>query len=287
MPRPTHHWNRLEGKVAIVTGAGSEGGGVGNGKAIALLFAGEGAHVCLVDRDRERVEDTLREIRTTGGEAIAIVGDVSDESDCARFVGETVERFGGVDLLVNNVGRSGPVGPLASLDMAAWSQVIDVNLKSAVMMCRYAIPHMIPRGGGAIVNIASIAGTLAHGGSLAYGPSKAAMTQVAREIAVMHGGDGIRANTVAPGHIFTPLAISLLGEQARGQRRDVSPLGIEGDAWDVAHAALFLASEEARFLTGILLPVDGGVSEIGPLAAHALLVQRQTSKLGRNYEHST
>lgn len=274
MPRPTKYLNRLAGKVAIVTGAGSEGDGIGIGKAIALLFAAEGARVCLVDRDRGRVDATLEEIVAAGGTGIATVGDVSEQSDCARFVLETVERFGGVDLLVNNVGVSGSGGPIGSLDVAAWSQVMDINLKSALMMCRYAVPHMIARGGGAIVNIASLAGIRAHGGSLAYGPSKAAMIQLAREIAVMHGRDGIRANTVAPGHILTPLAMNLLGEEARAQRRDVSPLGIEGDAWDVASAALFLASDEARFLTGVLLPVDGGVSEIGPLAAHALLMRR-------------
>lgn len=265
--------------MAIVTGAGSAGDGIGNGKAIAILFAAEGARVCLVDRDRESVDNTLREILAAGGEAFSVVGDVSLEADCARFAFEASERYGGVDVLVNNVGVSAPGGSIESLDMAAWSAVIDINLKSAVMMCRYAIPHMIARSRGAIINIASIAGMRAHGGSLAYGPSKAAMIQLSRELAVAHGGDGIRVNTVAPGHIFTPLAKRHLGEHARVERRDVSPLGIEGDAWDVAYATLFLACEESRFLTGVLLPVDGGVTEIGPLAAHAMLKQRRSKLL--------
>ncbi|MBV1688969.1 SDR family oxidoreductase [Novosphingobium sp. G106] len=270
MPRPQKHWDRLTGKVAIVTGAGARGG-IGNGKAMALLFAAEGARVCAVDRDAELAQETVDEIVAAGGEAFPVIADVVVESECKRIVDETAARYDGIDILVNNVGISSGGGPISGLDMAVWSNVIDVNLKSAVMLCRDVLPHMIARGGGAIVNIGSVAGIRAHGGSLAYGPSKAALVQLAREIAVMHGRDGIRVNTVAPGHIFTPHAMNVLGEEARAARRAAAPLGIEGDAWDVAHAALFLVSDEARFLTGLLLPVDGGVTEIGPLSSHALI----------------
>jgi NAD(P)-dependent dehydrogenase (short-subunit alcohol dehydrogenase family) len=271
MPAPRQYRNRLLGKVAVVTGAGSQGDGVGTGKAIAVLLAGEGAKVCLVDREPERAEETLSMVRAAGGDGFVTVGDVTLAADCERFVTETVQRCGGVDILINNVGVAGANGPLEALDEAAWSRVIDINLKSAVLMSKYAVPAMAKRGGGSIVNISSIAGIRAFGGGFAYGPSKAAMNQLSNELAVMYGRQGIRANTVAPGHIVTPLSNGLLGEDARTARRKVGPLGIEGDAWDVAMATLFLASDEARFITGVLIPVDGGVVEIGPLAGYALI----------------
>jgi NAD(P)-dependent dehydrogenase (short-subunit alcohol dehydrogenase family) len=203
-----------------------------------------------------------------GGEAFVASGDVTARDDCARFVEETVRRYGRLDILVNNVGVATPV-PLDAPDEEAWSRVMNVNVTSAMLMCRYAIPAMVNSGGGSIINISSIAGIRAHG-SLAYGPSKAAMAALAREIAVNYGRQGIRANTVAPGHVMTPLAASMQGEM-RAQRRNVGPLGIEGDAWDVALAVRYLASDEARFVTGVHLPVDGGVTEIGPLRAHTLI----------------
>jgi NAD(P)-dependent dehydrogenase (short-subunit alcohol dehydrogenase family) len=270
MPMPQEYRARLKGKVVIVTGAGSQGNGFGTGKAIAIVMAGEGAKVCLVDREPERAEETLALILAAGGEAFVSAGDVTQSADCERFVAETVQRFGGVDILVNNVGIAGAPGTFETFDEVAWDQVINVNLKSAVLMSRFAVPRMIQRGGGAIVNISSIAGIRAHG-AFAYGPSKAAMNELSCELAVVYGRQGIRANTVAPGHIVTPLSQGLLGEAARAARRKVNTLGIDGDAWDVAAAALFLASDEARFITGVLIPVDGGVVETGPLAAHALI----------------
>ncbi len=273
MPIPQQYRARLLGKVAIVTGAGSQGAGVGTGKAIAVVMAGEGARVCLVDCEPTRAEETHALIRAAGGESFVCAGDVTRAADCERFVAETVERYGGVDILVNNVGIAGALGTFENFDEAAWDRVIDVNLKSAVLMSRFAVPQMIQRGGGAIVNISSIAGIRAHGGSFAYGPSKAAMNELSCELAVAYGRQGIRANTVAPGHIVTPLSQGLLGEEARAARRKVNTLAIEGDAWDVAAAALFLASDEARFITGVLMPVDGGVVQTGPLAAHALITQ--------------
>lgn len=269
MPQPQHFNATLRGKVAIVTGAGTEGDGIGIGRAIAVVLAGEGARICLVDLNEERAEDTRQYIEQMGGEAFVATGDVTAREACARFVEETVKRYGCLDILVNNVGVATAVA-LEGDDEAAWSRVLQLNLTSAMLMSRYSVPAMIKNGGGSIINISSIAGIRAHG-SLAYGPSKAAMAALARELAVLYGRQGIRANTVAPGHVLTPLAMSLLPAAMRAKRRNVGPLGIEGDAWDVAHAVRYLASDEARFITGVHLPVDGGVSEIGPMSAHALI----------------
>lgn len=269
MPEPKTYNATLAGKVAIVTGAGTEGEGIGIGRATAVVLAAEGARVCLVDRDSERADASRKHIETRGGESFVAVGDVTARDDCARFVQEAVRRYGRLDILVNNVGVATTVS-LDAPDEEAWSRVMNINLTSAMLMCRYAVPAMIKSGGGSIINISSIAGIRAHGG-LAYGPSKAAMAALAREITVLYGRQGIRANTVAPGHVLTPLAMSLLPQEMRAKRRDVGPLGIEGDAWDVALAVRYLASDEARFVTGVHLAVDGGVTEIGPLAAHALI----------------
>jgi NAD(P)-dependent dehydrogenase (short-subunit alcohol dehydrogenase family) len=269
MPEPTKYHERLLGRTAIVTGAGTEGDGVGIGRAISVVLAGEGARVCLVDRDAEQAEKTGKRIVAGGGECFIVTGDVTNGHDCERFVAATVERYGRLDILVNNVGVSNPLR-LDTVAESDWNRVFDINLKSAMLMSKYAVSAMTRSGGGSITNIGSIAGIRAHG-AIAYGPSKAAMAALAREIAVAHGRDGIRANTVAPGHILTPHASHVLPPDARTSRRKVGPLGIEGDAWDVALAVLYLVSDDARFITGILLPVDGGVTEIGPLAAHALL----------------
>jgi NAD(P)-dependent dehydrogenase (short-subunit alcohol dehydrogenase family) len=272
MPKPERYRARLTGKVAIVTGAGSQGEGVGIGKAIAAVFAGEGARTCLVDVDAGRVEATRSLVAAEGGEAFVTVADVTRASDCERVVAETVARYGGVDILVNNVGTAAGPRRLEDFDEAAWDQVIAVNLKSALFMAKSALPSL-GRGGGAIVNVSSIAGVRAYG-TLAYGPSKAAMNSLTAELALICGPLGIRVNTVAPGHVMTPLAMGLLGESARERRRRAGPLAIEGDAWDVALAALFLASDDARFITGVNLPVDGGVIELGSLAAYELLTQK-------------
>ncbi|ATI80655.1 SDR family NAD(P)-dependent oxidoreductase [Sphingobium yanoikuyae] len=269
MPEPRHYLGKMRGQTAIVTGAGTQGDGVGTGQAIAVVLAGEGAAVGLVDREADRAEATRGRIVNAGGKAFVMVGDVTDNSDCQRFVEEAVAQTGRLDILVNNVGISTPVA-LDDVDEHAWNRVIDVNLKSAMLMIRHAVPAMKATGGGSIVNISSIAGVRAHG-SIAYGPSKAALAALAREIAVLHGRDGIRANTVAPGHIMTPHAMHVLPSDARTLRQEIGPLGMEGDAWDIAQAVAFLASDEARFITGVLLPVDGGVTEIGPIAAHMLV----------------
>lgn len=269
MPQPKNYNATMAGKVAIVTGAGAEGDGIGIGRAIAVVLAGEGAKVCLVDLDAQRAQDTLKQIESMGAEAFVISANVTLRDDCARIVEETMSRYGRLDILVNNVGVATPVA-LEADDEDAWTRVLNINLTSAMLMSRYSVPAMTQNGGGSIINISSIAGIRAHG-SIAYGPSKAAMAALARELTVLYGRQGIRANTVAPGHVLTPLAMSLLPEQMRVKRRNVGPLGIEGDGWDVALAVRFLASDEARFITGVHLPVDGGVTEIGPLSAHALI----------------
>ncbi len=272
MPQPKSYWQRLAGKIAIVTGAGSQGEGFGTGKAISLLFAREGAKVCLVDREPARAEETLVLIRSAGGEAFVCTADVTDSCACAAVVAATVERYGALHILVNNVGLGAGGGRFEQLDEALWQRIIDVNLKSTFLMCRHAVPQIVAAGGGAVVNIASTAGLRGHGAG-AYGPSKAAVVALSKELAVIYGRDGVRANTIAPGHIFTPLVSGLLDEASRQRRRKVAPLGIEGDAWDVAAAALFLASDEARFITGTCLPVDGGVTEIAALSAYDLIQQ--------------
>lgn len=260
---------RVAGKVAVVTGAGAEGAGLGNGRAIAYALAFEGAKVACVDLDSERAETTAEAIRQRGGDAFAIAADVSDRAACADIISRTVTRWGRLDVLVNNVGISGNTR-LDTVDEAAFQRVYDVNVKSALWMSQAALPEMIRAGGGSIVNISSIAGMQAYG-SIAYGTSKAAMAQMATEIAAVHGRQGIRANTVAPGHVMTPHIAGLMPPAMREVRRKVGPLAIEGNAWDIALAVLFLASDDSRFITGVLLPVDGGVTAIGPVYAHGLI----------------
>ena len=269
MTEPTVFRGRLPGKVAIVTGAGSqgEGDGVGTGKAIALLFAGEGARICLVDRDEARARDTLERIEAAGGEAFVVAADVTRDADCKAAVDQTLARYGRVDILVNNVGIATPKHDFATFDEAVWDKVLATNLKSALLMCRHAVPAMVTGGGGAVVNISSVAAVVAHA-SFDYGPSKAAMEQLAREISVIYGRRGIRANTVAPGHIYTPMVSGRMAPATRELRRKLGSLGIEGDAWDIAQAALFLASDEARFITGQHLVVDGGVTSTSPMYSH-------------------
>lgn len=271
MPKPQVFRSRLAGKVAIVTGAGAEDDEIGIGRAIAMLFAGEGARVACVDRDCERAVASVSLIGETGGRAIALTADVTREADCLAVAAETARVLGAPDILVNNVGSASPL-TLDSVTPDEWRRVIDINLTSAMLMAKATVPLMIAGGGGSIVNISSLSGMRAMG-ALAYGPAKAALHQLGREIGVLHGRDGIRVNTIAPGHMMTPMAMRLLPPEMRESRRRVGPLGIEGDAWDVAQAVLFLASDEARFVNGIQLAVDGGVEGIAPLTGAAFIAQ--------------
>ena len=270
MPRPNRFHDRLKGLKAIITGAGSLGDGVGTGKAIAALFAAEGADVALLDIDGDRAGSTFGLVEELGGKGLVVTGNLANPADCERMISESLAGLGGLDILVNNLGIGAGSGPMHMIDPVDFDRVIAINLGSTFHTCRHAIPALLEGSGKAIVNVASIAGLRAHGNS-AYGPSKAAMIHMTAELAVMYGRDGIRANAVVPGHIFTPMVDAHVQGDNRRIRRDIAPLGIEGDAWDVAQAALFLAGPESRFITGVALPVDGGVTQIAPLAAFELL----------------
>jgi NAD(P)-dependent dehydrogenase (short-subunit alcohol dehydrogenase family) len=270
MPEPAAAYGRLNGWRALVTGAGSLGEGVGTGRAIAALFAREGARVALLDRDADRAQETRAMIEARGGEARTFLGDLTKSEDCARMTAESVDWLGGLDVLVNNLGLGSRGMQLTELDDETWRLGLDLNLSSAFFMTRAAIPALLRGKGKAVVNIASVAGLRAHGAG-SYGPAKAALVQFTRELAVTYGPEGLRANAVAPGHIMSPLVVQFASPTAREIRRRVAPLEIEGDAWDVAQAALFLAGPESRFINGVCLPVDGGVIAASPLATYERL----------------
>ena len=249
---------RLEGKVAIVTGAGSRGPGVGNGKAASVLFAREGAKVLLVDIDIDHAQETLDMISAEGGEASVFQADVSKKEDCQAMAAAAVERYGKLDILDNNVGvllRD----RLVDIDPDDWDRVMAINLKGMMLASQAAVPHMIESGGGSIINISSVAGMRAWSDA-AYATSKAGIFGLTRMLAEEHGKDGIRANAIAPGAVYTPMVAGELTDEAREIRRESTPLGTEGTAWDVAWAAVYLASDEASWVTGVVLPVDGGIT---------------------------
>jgi NAD(P)-dependent dehydrogenase (short-subunit alcohol dehydrogenase family) len=257
--------NRLLDRVAIVTGAGSTAEGIGNGRGAALLMARHGAKIGLVDLDEASVNETARMIRDDGGDCIVVKADVTNVADCERIVRTTADKFGALDVLVNNVGTSKVRGNALDVDLDEWDRGMRINVKSMVMMVRFAVPVMKKRGGGSIINIASI--TALHGGhpNLLYPTSKAAVVHLTRTMAGNHGGDGIRVNCVAPGFVYTPVVYGRgLEDGVREMRRDASVLKTEGTGWDVAYGVLYLASDEARWVTGITLPIDAGVSSISP-----------------------
>jgi NAD(P)-dependent dehydrogenase (short-subunit alcohol dehydrogenase family) len=255
--------DRLQGKVAIVTGAGSRGTGVGNGKAASLLFAREGAKVCLVDNVLARAQETLAEIEKEGGEAFAIEGDVSKDADCKRIVDACVMRFGKVDILHNNVGIDPGVVSVVDVDEKTWDEVMNVNVKSMMFMSKHTIPVMAANGGGAILTVSSIS-ALRPRGLTPYTTSKQAVIGLTQAMAVDHAPQGIRVNCIAPGPVFTPMVAEHMTPERRAIRAKASPLGTEGTAWDIGWAAVFLASDEARWVTGQVLVVDGGTTLVGP-----------------------
>jgi NAD(P)-dependent dehydrogenase (short-subunit alcohol dehydrogenase family) len=259
---------RLAGKVALITGAGSVGPGWGNGRAAAVLFAREGAKVFAVDLNPDALTDTVSLIDGEGGTVHTHTCDVTDSASVAGAVAACRETFGSVDVLVNNVGGSRPGGP-AELSEEDWTAQLDYNLTSVYLTCRHVVPVMREQGGGSIVNTASTSGIRWTGSAqVGYASAKAGVIQLSRVLAVQHAPDGIRANTVVPGQLHTPMVEARLANQREGgdveallERRQARiPLGFMGDGRDTAYAALFLASDEARFVTGTEIIVDGGMT---------------------------
>jgi NAD(P)-dependent dehydrogenase (short-subunit alcohol dehydrogenase family) len=248
---------RLAGRVAIVTGAGSRGPGLGNGKATAILFAREGARVLCVDAVAERAAETVGLIRAEGAQAEAFVADVTRRDDCRAMVAAAVERWGRLDVLHNNVGIESRKD-LLEVTGEEWDQVMAVDLRSMFLATQQAVPAMIERGGGAVICVSSIAGMRGHGRT-AYATAKAGVIGFVRSIAVQLGPRGVRVNAIAPGTVWTPMVESL-GLEARERRRRAAPLGTEGTGWDVAWGAVYLASDEARWVTGQVLVIDAGLT---------------------------
>lgn len=254
---------RLEGKIAIVTGAGSRAAGIGNGRATAILFAREGAKVLVVDNRSEPAEETLDLIKKEGGEAEIFLADVSKMDDCRAMVERAVKRWGRLDILDNNVGISGPK-TVVEVEEEDWDRVMLVNVKSMMLTGKFAVPAMAANGGGSIIHTSSIS-ALRPRGLTPYSTSKGAVIALTRAMAVDHGKDGIRVNCIAPGPMYTPMVFARgMSEELRERRRQSSLLKIEGTGWDIGYAAVFLASDESRFITGIVLVVDGGVTIASP-----------------------
>jgi len=259
---------RLQGKVAFITGAGSVGPGWGNGRAMAVRFAQEGARVFAVDRDAERMQETVRLVKDASGEIETATCDVTQSDAIAAVVARCMARFGRIDILVNNVGGSAAGGPV-DMSEDVWDAQIDHNLKSVFLTCKHVLPIMNEQASGAIVNIASTSGTRWTGSAqVAYASTKAGVIQFSRVVAVQYAKAGIRVNTVVPGQLYTPMVDVRLAKQRTGgdvtallaQRQARIPLPFMGDGRDTANAALFLASDEARFITGTEIVVDGGMS---------------------------
>ncbi len=254
----------LRGKVAIVAGGGAAGDGIGNGRAAAILLARAGASVFVVDRKLELAQGTVDMIADEGGTAAAHAANITEESECKSLVEAAVARFGRLDLLDNNVGI-GSRGSVVEESADSWRRVMQVNVETMFLLSKYAIPAMLDSdGGGAIVNVASIS-ALRPRGLTSYSTSKGAVIALTKAMAVDHGPQGIRVNCVAPGPVFTPMVgAATMSDAARENRRSASILGIEGTGWDVGNAVRFLLSDQARYITGQVLVVDGGTTLRGP-----------------------
>jgi NAD(P)-dependent dehydrogenase (short-subunit alcohol dehydrogenase family) len=258
---------RLEGKRVIVVGAGqTPGETIGNGHAAAVLFAREGASVLCVDRLEDRARATANEILDAGGEALAFTADISRTEDCAALVKAGADAWGGLDILLNNAGIGGGDAPAHLVEPKAWERILSVNLSGMLWTIKAALPIMRAQGTGSIVNISSLA-SIAGGNQIAYEVSKAGVNRLTTSVAQSSARHGIRCNAIAPGLMDTPMAVSGIAQaggrttaEVREERDRRVPLGGKmGTAWDTAYAALFLASDEARFITGAILPVDGGM----------------------------
>ncbi len=260
----------LEGKVAIITGAGSRASGIGNGRAAAILLIEAGMRVAIVDSVDENMSETRDLMEKAGGEWLSFTADVSVAEQCEHVVAAVAESWGGVDVLFNNVGIVGPSSSVVDVDLNDWDRCFDINVTSMVLMSRFSIPHMRSGGGGSIINASSIVGVLGAHPSIIYSTTKGAVTNLTRAMAAMHGPEGIRVNALVPGFMHTPMVYAQgLSEEDRIRRRNVSPLGrggVEGNGWDVGAAVRFLASDDARFITGVNMPVDGGLTAVIPMS---------------------
>ena len=253
---------RLDGHTALVTGAGASDGVQGTGTTMAALFAARGARVAIVDISRERAERTLGIVEELGGEGRVYVGDVSEPDRCDDLVGAVVADFGRLDHLVNNAAISSN-DPLGTIDRETWDRTIAVNLTGPMFLSRAAVPHLQATS-GTIVNVSSVAAIRGISGQAAYTASKGGLVALTRQLAFQLGPLGIRVNSVAPGHIHSSMSAGV-GDDLRELRRLSGCLQIEGTAWDVAWAALFLASPAARWISGVVLPVDAGAHATMPL----------------------
>ena len=260
---------RVEGKVAIVTGAGSTPGpGIGTGKASAVVLAREGASVLLVDLHPDRAELTRQMITDEGGRAEVFAADVTKAAECEAMVGAAVDAFGTLDILVNNIGLAS-LGTVVDTEEDVWDRALDINLRTAFLASKYAVPVMAAKGAGSIVNVSSIS-ALRGDGTAAYSAAKGGLLALTVDMAYAHGRDGIRVNAIAPGHITTPMVHSVSAPGPRADymdqlRSEAGLLGTAGTGWDVGWAAAFLASDEARWVTGAVLPVESGVLSVTPL----------------------
>lgn len=261
---------RLKDKVAIVTGAGSMGGGIGNGKAAALSFARAGARVCVTDIDIKAAEETRDMIRASGGQAIACQGDVTVQSDMVETVDQCLGSFGQIDILHNNVGIL-ITGGATDTTVEDWEKLVHVNMKAVFIPTKVTLPHLIDRRKGVVINVSSIAGQRYLGTPyIAYNATKGSIISFTRNLAAEQAPNGIRANAILPGFIDTPMARDIFVQNAppdqeidwdelNRKRAERIPLGRVGTPWDVANAAVFLASDEASYITGTEITVDGGV----------------------------
>ena len=250
--------DRLKGKVAIVTGAGSRGPGLGNGKATAILFAREGAQVLCVDQVIERAEETCAMILSEDREASPLQADVTRAADCERMVATALQRYGRLDVLHNNVGVESRKGVLETTE-EEWDRVMAADLKSMLLTTQAAIPRLVAAGGGSIINVSSVAALRSHGRT-AYAAAKAGVIGLTISLAGQLAKDRIRVNVIAPGFVWTPMVAEGMSAELRERRRLAAPIQDEGTAWDVGWAAVYLASDESRWVTGQVLVVDGGLT---------------------------
>ena len=262
---------KLKDQVCVVVGAGqTPGETIGNGRATAIVYAREGARVVLVDRIEERLSETEAMIAKEGGNAVSFVADVTTEAGCKSISDHAVERFGRIDVLHYNVGKSQGDGEVARLAVENWSDIMNLNLTGYYLTCKHALPTMRAQRSGVIIGISSMAAHGAHG-NMTYGVSKSGMNSLTKSMAIDNARYGIRVNAIMPGLMDTPMAIERRAseqnrsrEEIRAERAGQVPLlRQQGTGWDVAHAAAFLASDEAQYITGVCLPVDGGLSARG------------------------